>query len=212
MTESVTTKNVEQSPEEVDLGIVLELGSIGAGHAATSLSEIFQEPISIEVPKIHTMPPHMVPSHYKKHDVPTTAVYMQLRGEAECDILLMFEVEEAKKIAAMMNMVESPDDVDPDMEASAIDELGNIVIGSFLTALSDFTGANLVPNPPERATDSFDAILDSFLIKQMLSSDMAMLFDTQFKRADGNISGILMMFPSRDLQRTLTEKAKSWVS
>jgi chemotaxis protein CheC len=222
MTGSITdrsaseTKNVTEidslTPDKGgDLEIFLELGSIGAGNAATSLSEIFQEPILIEVPKIHTLPPHLVPNFYKKHDTPTTAIYMQLRGEAECDILLLFEVEEARKIAAMMTMVPSPEDVDPEMEASAIEELGNIVIGSFLTALSDFTGANLVPNPPQRATDSFGAILDSFLIKQLLASDLAIIFDTYFKRADGNISGVLMMFPSRQLQDVLTEKAKNWV-
>jgi chemotaxis protein CheC len=222
LTKSITdcsvseTKKVKESPsltpdKSVDLEILLELGSIGAGHAATSLSDIFQEQILIEVPRIHTLPPNQVPKFYKKHDVLTTAIYMQLRGEAECDILLLFEVEEAKKIAAMMMMLPSPDDVEPEMEASAIEELGNIVIGSFLSALSDFTGADLVPNPPQRATDSFDAILDNFLIKQMLASDMAIIFDTHFKRTDGNISGILMMFPSRELQSVLIEKAKDWV-
>jgi chemotaxis protein CheC len=194
-----------------DLEIFLELGSIGAGNAATSLSEIFQEQILIEVPKIHTLPPHLVPKFYNKHDTPTTAIYMQLRGEAECDILLTFEVEEARKIAAMMTMMPSPDDVDPEMEASAIEELGNIVIGSFLAALSDFTGANLIPKPPQRATGTFDAILDGFLIKQLVVSDLAIIFDTYFKRADGNISGTLMMFPSKQLHDMLTEKARNWV-
>ena len=208
MTESIT----EGSPDEGgDLEIFLELGSIGAGNAATSLSEIFQEQILIEVPKIHTLPPHKVPKFYNKHDVLTTAIYMQLRGEGSCDILLLFEMEEARKIAAMMAMATSPEDVDPETEASAIEELGNIVIGSFLTALSDFTGANLVPHPPQRATDTFDAILDSFLIKQTLASDIAIIFDTHFKRADGNITGSLIMFPSRQLQTMLTEKAKEWV-
>ena len=208
MTESIT----EGSPDESgDLEIFLELGSIGAGNAATSLSEIFQEQILIEVPKIHTLPPHKVPKFYNKHDVLTTAIYMQLRGEGSCDILLLFEMEEARKIAAMMAMATSPEDVDPETEASAIEELGNIVIGSFLTALSDFTGANLVPHPPQRATDTFDAILDSFLIKQTLASDIAIIFDTHFKRADGNITGSLIMFPSRQLQTMLTEKAKEWV-
>jgi chemotaxis protein CheC len=222
MTKSITdssvseTKNVTEAdslnPDKSgDLEIFLELGSIGAGNAATSLSEIFQEQIFIEVPKIHTLPPDRVPKFYEKHDILTTAIYMQLRGEGNCDILLLFEVEEARKIAAMMAMAPSPEDVDPEMEASAIEELGNIVIGSFLTALSDFTGANLVPNPPQRATDTFDAILDSFLIKQLLASDMAIIFDTHFKRADGNISGILMMLPSKQLQNVLTEKAKQWV-
>jgi chemotaxis protein CheC len=222
MTDTITRSSVSQKKEvtevdncspntSVDLEILLELGSIGAGNAATSLSEIFQEPILIEVPKIHTLPPQLVPNFYNKHETPTTAIYMQLRGEADCDILLLFENEEAKKIAAMMTMAPSPDDVDPEMEASAIEELGNIVIGSFLSALSDFTSVNLVPNPPQRVVDSFDAILDCFLIKQTMVSDLAMIFDTHFKRADGNISGILMMFPSNQLQDMLTEKAKEWV-
>jgi chemotaxis protein CheC len=208
---SVTETDAWTADKDVDLGIFLELGSMGAGNAATSMSEIFQEPILIEVPKIHTLPPHLVPKFYQKHDTPTTAIYMQLRGEADCDILLLFEVEEAKKIAAMMTMAPSPEEADPEMEASAIEELGNIVIGSFLTVLSDFTGVNLVPNPPQRVVDSFDAILDSFLIKQLLASDMAIIFDTYFKRSNGNVSGILMMFPSRQLQDVLIEKAKKWV-
>lgn len=210
MTESMIKKDTCNPEKGIDLEIFLELGSIGAGNAATSLSEIFQEQISIEVPKIHTVPPHLVPKFYEKHETPTTAIYMKLRGEAACDILLLFEAEEAKKIAAMMTMMPE-EELDPETEASAIEELGNIVIGSFLTALSDFTGVNLVPKPPQRATDSFDAILDSFLIKQLLASDMAIIFDTHFKRSDGNVSGILMMFPSKQLKNALTEKAKDWV-
>ena len=221
MTEKITECSISEpkniadvenlAPNEgMDLEIILELGSIGAGHAATSLSEVFGEQISMEVPKIYTLPPHRVPSFYKRHDVPTTAIYMELRGEADCDILLLFEREEAKKIASMMTFM-PVEELDPETEASAIEELGNIVIGSFLTALADFTGADLVPNPPQRASDSFDAILDTFLIKQLLNTDMAILFDTRFKRADGNISGILMMFPSKKLQNILTKKAKDWV-
>ncbi|PVX23431.1 MAG: hypothetical protein CW716_12200 [Candidatus Bathyarchaeum sp.] len=221
MTERITDCSVSQpkritevenlAPSEgVDLEIFLELGSIGAGHAATSLSEVFGEQISMDVPKIYTLPPHRVPSFYGRHDVPTTAIYMELRGEADCDILLLFEMEEAKKIASAMTFMPI-EELDAETEASAIEELGNIVIGSFLTALADFTGADLVPNPPQRANDSFDAILDTFLIKQLLTTDMAILFDTRFKRADGNISGILMMFPSKKLQNILTEKAKDWV-
>jgi chemotaxis protein CheC len=210
MTESMTKENTINPESGADLEIFLELGNIGAGHAATSLSEIFQEPISIEVPKIHTIPRNLVPGFYKKHDTQMTAIYMQLRGEAPCEILLMFEVEEARKIAAMMNMC-SVEELDPEMEASAIEELGNIVIGSFLAALSDFTDVNLVPNPPQKSTDTFDALLDVFLVNQLLSSELAVIFDTQFKRSDGNISGVLMMFPSQDLQDQLTAKAKDWM-
>jgi chemotaxis protein CheC len=195
----------------MNLGILLELGSIGAGHAATSLSQVLQEPVSIDVPKIHTLPSHLVPKFYAKHDKPTTAIYIQLGGESECDILLLFDLEEAKKIAALMTMAPSPAEVDPALEASAIQELANILIGAFLSAMSDFVGVKLLITPPQQVVDSFDAIIDNFLVKQALVSDVAIIFDTHFKRTSGDASCILMMFPSKEIQNILVEKAKTWL-
>ena len=86
------------SNDDIDLGILLELGSIGAGHAATSLSDVLQQQVLIDIPQIHRLPPHMLPQFYRRHDAPTTAIYMQL-ADSECEILLMFEAAEAKKIA-----------------------------------------------------------------------------------------------------------------
>ncbi|MDG6223413.1 MAG: chemotaxis protein CheC [Candidatus Bathyarchaeota archaeon] len=199
-----------QKSNDLDLEIFLELGSIGAGNAATSLSEIFQEQISIEVPKIHAVPNERVQDFYEQQGVESTGIYMQLRGDADCDVLLIFENKEAKKIASMMTMMPI-EELDPEMETSAIEELGNIVIGSFLAALSDFTSVNLVPYPPERTTDSFERIFEKFTGKQLVNSDVAIIFDTHFKRSDGNISGVLMMFPSEEMHKALTDKAKDWV-
>ena len=204
------TENVMQENKGLDLEIFRELGNIGAGHAATSLSEIFQEQISIEVPKIHAVPHEDVPNVYNKTGVQSTGIHMQLRGEADCDVLLIFENDEAKKIAALMTMM-PVEELDEEMESSAIEELGNIVIGSFLAALSDFTSVNLVPHPPQRTTDTFEAILEKFTEKQLLKSDVAIIFDTYFKRPEGSISGVLMMFPSNEMQKVLTDKAKDWM-
>jgi chemotaxis protein CheC len=195
----------------MNLGILLELGSIGVGHAATSLAQILREPIQVDVPKIRTLPVHLVPSFYEKHDSPATGVYIQLIGESECDILLLFDVEEARKIAALMTMSESPETVDPSLEISAIVELSNILIGAFLSAISDFIGVKLEMTTPQYALDSFDAIIDNFLVKQSISSDVAIIFDTDFKRSGERASCILMMFPNLEMQNTLIAKAKKWL-
>jgi len=192
----------------VDVGILLELGSIGAGHAATSLSEILQQQVLIDVPKIHNFAVHELPKFYHKHDVPTTAIYMPLVEESECDILLMLEVEEANKIAAIMTMTPSPDELDTPMRQSAIEELANILVGSFLTAISDFTAVKLIPAPPQWIEDSFDAIIDNFLIKQAMISNRALVFDTNFRTMDGAANAILMIFPSPRLQELLIQKSK----
>jgi len=197
--------------EEVDLGILLELGSIGAGHAATSLSDVLQEPITIDVPKIHYIKPHLIPKFYNLHDTPTTAIYLQLADKYGCDILLTFEQTEAKKIAAMMTMASSVEDLDPTMEVSALQELGNILIGSFLTSISDFVGIGLLPTTPQTVNDTFDAILDNFLIKQSLISDNALIFETRFKRNGEDAKSILMIFPTPELKNLLVEKSKTLV-
>jgi chemotaxis protein CheC len=218
MIEQMETKNELKQPilpnernQEIDSSIILELGSIGAGHAATSLSDIIQQPITIEVPRIHNIQPHLIPNFFDKHEVPTVAVYLQLNENYGCDILLMFELSEAKKIAAMMTC-SSLEELDPEMEKSAIHELSNILIGSFLSAISDFIGVSLMPTTPESSVDSFDAIIDGFLIQQSMKSEYAMIFETKFKRLDEDAKCVLMLFPSRELKEVLTEKSKQLMS
>ena len=192
---------------QLDLDALLELGSIGAGHAATSLSDILLQPISIEVPKIHSIDAHLIPRFYNKHETPTTAVYLQLNAKFGCDILLMFELTEAKKIAAMMTMASSVEELDPSMEMSAINELANILIGSFLTAISDFVGVSLLPTTPQNVTDTFDAILDFFLVKHSMISEKTLVFETRFSRNGEDAKFILTIFPSPELKELLTEKS-----
>ncbi len=207
---AVTNSTPAKEPQDttIDLGILLELGSIGAGHAATSLSDVLQEPISIDVPRIHTVALHLIPQFYGLHETPTTAVYLSLKGEYSMDILLMFEYSEAKKIAAMMTMVPSVEELDPSMETSAIQELANILIGSFLSSISDFCGVGLMPTTPETVVDSFDAIIDNFLIKQSMVSESALIFETRFKRNGEDAKSMLMIFPSPELKELLIQKSK----
>jgi chemotaxis protein CheC len=203
--------NASEANDEIDLGILLELGSIGAGHAATSLSDVLQEPVSLSVPRIHTLKPHLLPGFYDLRDRPTTAIYLRLAESYGMDILLTFEEFEAKKIAAMMNMCGSIDEMDPAMETSALQELGNILIGSFLTSISDFIGMTLLPTTPETVTDGFDAILDNFLIKQSLDSENALIFETRFMRNGADAKCILIIFPTQELKSLLVEKSKAMI-
>jgi chemotaxis protein CheC len=199
---------VVEENSDIDLGILLELGSIGAGHAATSLSDVLQEPVSISVPQIHTLKPHLLPGFYDLHDRPTTAIYLQLAEKYGMDILLTFEETEAKKIAAMMTMCGSLEELDPAMETSALQELGNILIGSFLTSISDFIQVTLLPTTPQTATDGFDAILDNFLIKQSMAAENALIFETRFMRNGADAKCILIIFPTQELKNLLVEKSK----
>jgi len=194
-----------------DLDILLEIGSMGAGHATTTLSQVLHEPIKIDVPRVHISPPHLVPRIYAKHDTIVAAVFIKLRSTADCDLMLIFEEEEAKKIAELMINDVVDGEVTSEMMMSAIEEMGSIVLCAFLNAMADFTLTKLVSTPPQLIIDSFDAIIDSLLIKQALCSEVAVIFDARFKRNNSSAEGFLITFPSYKLQRMLAKKGKEWL-
>jgi chemotaxis protein CheC len=208
---AVTPKNLNHGENFTDFDILLEIGNMGAGHATTTLSKVLHEHIKIEVPRVHLSPPHLVPGIYEMHDTIVTAVFMQLRGNADCDIMLIFEESESTKIAEFMTGFLEAEKVTSEMEMSAIEEMGSIVLCSFLNAMADFTLTKLVSTPPQLIIDSFDAIMDSLLIKQALCSEVAVIFDARFKRCNSSAEGVIITFPSAKLQRMFAQKGKGWL-
>jgi chemotaxis protein CheC len=197
-----TTENL------VNLENLLEIGTIGARHAATALCKLLHEHIMVEVPRLHTAPPHIVPKIYNLHDQQITVIYMQLGGEFGCDIMLAFDVEEAQSIASLMTSSGEFEEPNYELRRSAIEELGSIMICTFLSAIANFVGLQMIPTSPQLATDSFDAILDGLLARQALVSDFALTFDTRFKRSNSVVQGFLVVFPSLELQKLLIEKSR----
>lgn len=205
-------KTASNTADNKDFNIFLELGSIGAGHAATSLSEILQQQIAIDIPRIGTIPPNMLSKFYQSHNMPATAVYIHLVGKLECHFLFIFEMPELKEITTIMTKNLFAEEFKSSMESSAIEELGNILIGSFLTAISDFTGTNLVSTPPLLIGAPFDSIINDFVKLSSVSGE-ALVFDTCFKRERGYYAPAqLMIFPSPELRELLIRKSTEIIS
>lgn len=188
--------------------ILLEIGSIGSGQATVALSTMLKEQVNVEVPRLHVKPPHLVPQIYEKHDTAVVAIFMQLRENTSCDLMLIFEEEEAKKIVAIMT---GDIKADQEMEKSALEELGSIMLCSFLNAMANFTSTELLPTPPLLIHDAFDAVIDELLSKQALCSDTAAIFDARFKRSTSAAEGYLIMFPSEELQKMMVKKGRKWL-
>ena len=195
-----------------DQDILQEIGNIGAGQATIALSTILGEQVNVEVPRLFMVPPHLVPKIYQKHDTPVAAIFMQLRGEADCDIMLIFEAKEAEKIGALMAKNAADEEADCEMERSALEELGSIMICSFLNAVANFTDMELVPTPPTLIFDAFDAVIDGLLVKQALCSDIAAVFDSRFWRSGSSADGYLILFPGETLQKVLVSTGKNWLN
>ena len=181
---------------------LLDVGRASADSAASALSEVLMEEITIDVSEVHVIPLDRIQEMYENTDHQVIVSLMELKGDAGCDILLAFEEGEAREIAAVMAMEDSPDDMDPEMIDAALTELGNIVMGCFISTLADSVG--MLPAPPELFAGHFEAILDRFIQKQTRDADFSVIFKTSFKRGGQTVNGALIAFESKELIQTLT--------
>src|SRR5919205_2337469 len=115
------------SLKEIQLDALRETANIGAGHAATALSQMTGGTIMISVPTITISALEDVPSQIADSEEPIAAVLMHMLGDLTGRTLLVFPRPTALRLAQlMMRRPEREDGEFGELEQSAIKEAGNI--------------------------------------------------------------------------------------
>jgi len=95
-------------------------------------------------------------------------------------------------------MTNEPDDQPfGEMELSALKEIGNIIAGSYLSALSSLTNLVITPSVPYIAVDMAASILSVPAIEFGQYGDNALLIQTEIC-ADVAINGYFILMPEQD--------------
>ena len=122
-----------------------------------------------------------------------------MSGAANGHILFVMTIEDALKIMNILlgDLTPSREQVlDMDEIArSAMEEIGNILSSSYLSALADFTGLRLNHSVPALAIDMAGAIVDVILIEISKRGDYALLIETEFVEEENKIKGYFMLIP-----------------
>ena len=167
---------------QIQLDALKEIGNIGSGHAATALSTLLQRRIDMSVPEVWAVPFENLETVVGQLDTPQAVVYVKAEGDAPGKAVFFFPVESAKIVAQLLLGIEKLEDVDvfsDEMVQSALKEVGNIMVSSFLIALTSFSGIPLQPSVPALAVDMAGAILDAILLEDGSLDDSVLFIDTQ---------------------------------
>ncbi|WP_312560165.1 chemotaxis protein CheC, partial [Anaerospora sp.] len=81
------------------------------------------------------------------------------------------------------------------MDESALMEIGNILAGAYLNALSHFTKLTLLPSIPALAIDMAGAILSVILIQLGQMGDHALVIETEFTTEADGVKGHFFLIP-----------------
>ncbi len=140
------------NPHQIDA--LREVANIGAGHAATALSQLTNLSVMISVPRVVFAPEEPMSPPIADSPSHVTSVLMRMLGDATGHTLLMIRDDTAKLLCDLL-LQRTPDsgaNLD-ELEQSSLKEAANILGGAYLSALSALTKMMLLPSAPHLITN-----------------------------------------------------------
>ncbi|WP_155614373.1 MULTISPECIES: chemotaxis protein CheC [Paenibacillus] len=178
------------------MDVLKEVGNIGAGHAATALSKLLDKPVDMLVPKVRMVPFEEIADSVGGAEQVVIAIFLRVEGETPGNLFFILKQESAKKLLRNLLGIEVVSDEGyTEMEISALSEIGNILAGSYLSSLADFTRLNMQPTVPSLAIDMAGAILSYGLLQFGQMGDQALLIDTKFLNGKDEVEGHFFLIP-----------------
>ena len=193
------TKSMNKRLSLLQLDVLKEVGTIGAGRAATALSDLIAKKVEITVPEVKLIPIENVSNLLEKRDTLFFVIDMEITGEVSGRIFLLFSPDNAKILAE--NLLGKPKeslDLRDELLQSSLKESANILSGSYVSALADMTNLNILISSPSLAIDMVGAILDFIFIQIAQYTEEALIIKTNIKVSDVDLEGLFLFFPSTE--------------
>jgi len=198
----------EINQEQIDqLG---EIVNIGAGNASTALSHMLGNKIDMSVPE--TLVGNVEDVHNKigTSDELVVNVFLKLYGDLDGALLMIFKEESALHFAKSLTKNERSSLKDMDEhDTSALQEVGNILLGASTTALSKFLDLNILHSVPDVVIDMLGSSLDEALVEITDEEDRILLFNVDLILEEQNIRGhMYFAFDAKSTDILLSKTAK----
>ncbi len=184
----------ELSSLEIDT--LREIGSIGTGTAATALSEMLNQRIRITLPEVRIMGYNEAIDWIGGPEAITAGVLVRISGQMNGIMLSVQPLEFVNLVLNSMLSEEIKDYEDlGEMERSALVEVGNIMISTFINALSDLAGITMEMTIPSLTVDMQGAILTVPMAEYGGQTDYLMTIGGNFVCNDKEVPCHLILSP-----------------
>lgn len=187
---------------DIQYDVLREIGNIGAGNATTALSQMLNQKMDMSVPKVALVPFNEISDVMGAEDQTVVGIMLGFEGDVEGMMMFLFDTRSAHHLVNTLMMRDKEDGVEEgadftDMDMSALNEIGNIVSGSYLTAISKLTNLKMISTVPEMTIDMIGALLSVPASEFGKYGDKLLLIQSQFGELDF-VNGYFLMIPELD--------------
>lgn len=175
--------------------VLREIGNIGAGNATTALAQLLQCKVDMKVPQVKLLDFQEVGAAMGGEEQIMAGVYLLVEGDITGSMMFLLEEKAAHcLVAKLMQMPMNAENDFTEMELSALKEIGNIIVASYLNSLSVLTNMVIMPSVPDLSIDMAGAILSVPAIEFGEVGDKMLLIQTQFTD-DVDLDGYFVLVP-----------------
>lgn len=187
-----------ETVNEMYFDVLKEIGNIGAGNATTAIANMLGMKIDMNVPNIRLMEVSKLGTAVGAEDETIVGIFLEVTEDIEGSMMFLIDIPSARYLVNKLMMTDVPADQPfGEMELSALKEVGNIIAGSYLSALSSMTNLVIAPSVPYIAVDMAASILSVPAIEFGQFGDNALLIQTEIC-ADVAINGYFILMPEQE--------------
>jgi chemotaxis protein CheC len=162
--------------------------------------------ITLSLDEIVEVPLSEVAATLEIGDERLTMVVLTLAGELGGTMVLTFDEENGRNLAAALLRRQAGTGDWTELEQSALNETGNILSCAYMNALTRLIDAQLVPSPPLFIQDFGACVLEQAVLSQVADADEVMVCRTGFHREGQKLSWHVIFVPSQPLRTALVER------
>ncbi len=181
---------------DLALDTLREVGSIGAGNAATALSSLLGRRVDMGLPSVRVMEFNEAVEKIGGFEAIVSGVLVKLGGEINGIMLCIQQMDFVNVVTSSM-LSHSIKDFQElgEMETSALTEVGNIMISSYMRAIADLSGIKFNMSVPSQSVNMLGGILTVPMAAFGNQSNHVLMVGGQF-RCDGiEVHSDLLLFP-----------------
>lgn len=189
---------------DMQLDALREVGGIGAGHAATALSQLVDRPISLEVPRLEVVDLHQIPHVLGGPERLVGAVYARLLGDITGGILFAADKSGALALIDLLHgrEVGSTKSFGHE-EEGLLRHCASILISAYLAAIARLADLDVLPSNATIAFDMAGALVEAVIAEVGTIAEQAVLVRTSFIDEDRTVEAVLLFVPNPDSLQVL---------
>ncbi len=178
--------------------VLKEIGNIGTGNATTSISTMLDMKVNMQVPDAELIAVQDLNTVIGSEEEEVVGIYIRVHNGIEGSMMFLLKRAAAYFLLnRLFDRKQSYDKPFDGMDISAMEEVGNIIIGSYLTAIAKMTNLTIEPSVPYISVDMAGAILSFVAIQLGQYGDNALMIETSFEDQDV-LQGYLIFLPELD--------------